>query len=198
MTSLSVDLRRGSCAGHYCGSHYYCLSAGASQSSGILFADQGGDFQHRNILMLSNRPPAEQLEGGHGQVHSRAIADDFLAHQHYRFKIIINPTRRENSSGKLLPVKGRDAIAQWFLARAQQSWGFEASAEHLQIDKLEVLQFKDKAGRSVTLAQAHVQGQLTVTDPAQFARSFTQGIGRGRTFGSGLLQIVPLGDSPFG
>lgn len=168
-----------------------------SQSSGILFADQGGDFQHRKILLLANRPPAERLEDGYGEVQSRPIPDDFLSHRHYRFKVIINPTRRENSSGKIKPVKGRDVIGQWFLQRAPQSWGFAASTEHLQIDKVQVLQFKDKAQRPVTLAQAHVQGQLTVTDPIQFARSFAQGIGRGRAFGCGLLQIVPLLDNPF-
>jgi len=169
----------------------------ASTASGILFADQGGDFHHRKILLLANRAPAEHAEGGYGEVHSRPIADDFLHHPRYRFKVIVNPTRRESSSAKLLPVKGREAIAQWFLQRAVQSWGFAASPEHLQIDKVQVLQFKDKAQRSVTLAQAQVQGQLTVTDAAQFARSFAQGIGRGRAFGCGLLQIVPLLDSPF-
>lgn len=169
----------------------------ASHSSGILFADQGGDFQHRKILLLANRPPAQQLAGGHGEVQSRPIADDFLSHLHYRFKVIINPTRRNNRSRQIEAIKGRDAIAQWFLERAAQSWGFAASAEHLQVDKVQVLQFDAKEQRPVTLAQAHIQGQLTVTDPSQFARSFAQGIGRGRSFGCGLLQIVPLLDNPF-
>lgn len=168
-----------------------------SQSSGILYADQGGDFQSRKILMLANRNPAASVNGQHGVVYSRDIPDDFLAHDRYRFQVIVNPTRRDNASRKLFPVKGRDAVRQWFLDRAPQSWGFLASAEHLQIDKLQVLQFKEKAGRPVTLAQAYVQGQLTVTDREQFRHSFSNGIGRGRTFGCGLLQIVPLMDNPF-
>ena len=166
-------------------------------SRGILYADQGGDFQHRTILLLSDRPPAPHIDGRYGTVRSRPIAEDFLAHPRYRFKVIVNPTRRDSASGKLLPVKGREAVAQWFLQRAVQSWGFEPSPEHLQIDKLQVLQFKDKAQRPVTLAQAHVQGQLIVTDRAQFQHSFSHGIGRGRAFGCGLLQIVPFVDHPF-
>lgn len=169
----------------------------ASQPSGILFADQGGDFRHRKILLLANRLPAEHLEGGHGKVESRPIPDAFLSHQKYRFKVIINPTRRESSSRKLIPVKGREAIAQWFLERAPASWGFEASSEHLQIDKVQVLKFKDKAQRQITLAQAHIQGLLRVIDHERFTHSFTQGIGRGRAFGCGLLQIQPLVDNPF-
>lgn len=169
----------------------------ASHASGILYADQGGDFQHRTILLLSDRPPAPHIDGRYGTVRSRPIAEDFLAHPRYRFKVIVNPTRRDSASGKLLPVKGREAVAQWFLQRGAQSWGFEASPEHLQIDKLQVLQFKDKAQRPVTLAQAHVQGQLIVTDRVQFQHSFSHGIGRGRAFGCGLLQIVPFVDHPF-
>lgn len=182
---------------------------GASHTSGILYADQGGDFEHRTILLLSNRPPAPHINGEYGRVRSRSIAEDFLSHTRYRFKVIVNPTRRENVkasvksaqgkkiNGKLLPVKGREAIAQWFLQRATHSWGFEVDEPHLQIDKVQVLQFQDKAQRPVTLAQAHVQGQLTVTDHAQFQHSFSHGIGRGRAFGCGLLQIVPLVDHPF-
>ena len=169
----------------------------ASHASGILYADQGGDFQHRTILMLSDRPPAQRIDGQYGTVRSRPINEDFLTHPRYRFKVIVNPTRRDSVSRKLVPVKGRDAVAQWFLQRAAHSWGFEVCQQHLHIDQLQVLQFKDKAQRPVTLAQAHVQGHLTVTDHAQFQHSFSHGIGRGRAFGCGLLQIVPLIDHPF-
>jgi len=167
------------------------------QPSGILHADQGGDFHGRKIFLLADRAPAECAEGGYGDVRSKPIPEDFLGHRSYRFKVIVNPTRRDSASGKLVPVKGRDAVAAWFAERGPTSWGFSVSSEHLQVDRLEVLQFKDKAQRSVTLAQAHVQGQLQVTDPDQFRHSFARGIGRGRSFGCGLLQIVPLLDNPF-
>jgi CRISPR system Cascade subunit CasE len=169
----------------------------ASTASGILWADQGGDIRGRKILLLADRAPSEQAEGGHGQVQSRAIGEGFLSHERYRFKVIVNPTRRESSSGKLVPVKGREAVAGWFTERAQASWGFAVAPEPLQVERIEVLQFQDKAQRPVTLAQAHVSGQLHVTDRAQFQKSFAQGIGRGRSFGCGLLQIVPLLDNPF-
>ncbi|KQZ79507.1 type I-E CRISPR-associated protein Cas6/Cse3/CasE [Rhodanobacter sp. Root561] len=165
--------------------------------SGILHADQGGDFHGRNILLLADRPPAAHAEGGFGEVRSKVIPIDFLGHARYRFKVIVNPTRRDSASGKLVSVKGREAVAAWFAERGLASWGFAISPEHLQVDRLEVLRFKDKAQRLVTLAQAHVQGQLTVTDHEQFRHSFASGIGRGRSFGCGLLQVVPLIDNPF-
>lgn len=169
----------------------------AGQSSGILWADQGGDIRGRKILLLADRAPAEQTEGGHGHVQSRAIADGFMGHERYRFKVIVNPTLRDSASGKLVPVKGREAVAAWFAERGPASWGFAVKPDVLQVERIDVLQFKDKAQRPVTLAQAHVSGQLQVTDRTQFQNSFAKGIGRGRSFGCGLLQIVPLLDSPF-
>ena len=164
----------------------------ASLASGILYADQGGDFLNRRILLLADRMPAACIDGQYGRVQSRPIAEGFLDHDGYRFRVIVNPTRRDSASRKLLPIRGREAIADWFCERALQSWGFRVSREHLQVDRVDVQRFKDKQQHPVTLAQAHVQGQLQVTDRTQFRNSFARGIGRGRTFGCGLLQIVPL------
>ncbi|MCG5511696.1 type I-E CRISPR-associated protein Cas6/Cse3/CasE [Ectothiorhodospira shaposhnikovii] len=169
----------------------------ASQTSGILYADQGGDFHSRRILLLADRIPAACIDGQYGQVQSKPLPDSFLEHDRYRFKVIVNPTRRNNASRKLMPVKGREAIGDWFCERALESWGFRVSREHLQVDRVDVLRFKDKQQHPVTLVQAHVQGQLEVTDRAQFQNSFTRGIGRARAFGCGLLQVVPLINNPF-
>ena len=168
-----------------------------STASGILYADQGGDVRGRKILMLSNREPMVAVDGEYGEVLSKPIPDDFLEHDQYRFKVIVNPTRRDSASRKLVAVKGREEVARWFVERSTNSWGFEAPSQHLQVDKIEVLQFKDKQKRNVTIGQAHVQGLLRVTDKAQFANSFTHGIGRARAYGCGLLQIVPVIENPF-
>ncbi|MFV0508132.1 MAG: type I-E CRISPR-associated protein Cas6/Cse3/CasE [Shewanella algae] len=169
----------------------------SSTASGILYADQGGDIRGRKILILANRKPADVVEGQHGEVHSKPIPMSFLEYDQYRFKVIVNPTRRNSASRKLVAVRGRDEVGQWFTERAASSWGFTVSPLHLQVDRIEVLQFKDKQQRQVTIGQAHVQGQLRITDKDKFASSFTQGLGRARAYGCGLLQIVPIIDNPF-
>ncbi|WP_349343549.1 type I-E CRISPR-associated protein Cas6/Cse3/CasE [Marinobacter sp. MMG032] len=166
-----------------------------STASGILFADQGGDVLNRKVLLLADRPPANCLEGGYGEVQSKAVPDDFLDYERYRFQVVVNPTRRDSATRKLLPVKGRDAIKAWFCERAEKSWGFQVSPDHLQVDQVNIQRFKDKAKNPVTIAQASLQGELQVIDPEQFKTSFRLGIGRARAFGCGLLQIVPITDT---
>jgi CRISPR system Cascade subunit CasE len=167
-----------------------------SVSSGILYADQGGDVRGRKILMLANRQPMGMVDGQYGVVQSKPVPDHFLEHDWYRFKVIVNPTRRDSASRKLLAVRGHDNIAQWFIERASKSWGFEVSRHQVEVGKIEVLRFKGKQQRNITIGQAHVQGLLRITDKEQFASSFTHGIGRARAYGCGLLQIVPAIDNP--
>lgn len=165
--------------------------------SGIVYADQGGDFHGRKVLMVSDRQPATHVDGQYGEVISKLIADSFLSYPRYRFKVQVNPVRKEKQTGKRVAVTGRADIAQWFLHRASTSWGFDVDPQTLQIDTIDVQQFNDKEGRKITLGKAHIQGMLTVSDQQQFRNSFKNGIGKGRAFGCGLLQIVPVIDNPF-
>ncbi|HGY1050669.1 type I-E CRISPR-associated protein Cas6/Cse3/CasE [Aeromonas media] len=161
----------------------------ASEPSGIQWADKGGEQHYRQILLLSDRQPKA---GEHGEVESRPLPEGFLAHQHYRFTVTLSPTRRDNQSRQLKPVRGREAIAAWFTERAPANWGFSVDPLRLQVDDIRMQQFKGKAEHSVTLQQATLSGYLTVTDPERFQLSVASGLGRSRAFGCGLLQVVPL------
>ena len=50
----------------------------SSVSSGILYADQGGDYKSRKILLLANRQPHTKIDGLYGEVRSKDIPMDFL------------------------------------------------------------------------------------------------------------------------
>jgi len=160
-----------------------------STPSGIIYADRGGGFNTRQVLMLSNREPHQTPQ--FGKVETRPIRADFLAHERYAFEVTVNPGKRDNQTGKIVPIRGREAIAQWFLERGQQSWGFRVYPDNLQTDKISVQVF-EKSGKTITHGSATLKGELSVIDRDRFRQSFIQGIGRGRAFGFGLLQIVPV------
>jgi CRISPR system Cascade subunit CasE len=160
-----------------------------SVRSGIVYADKGGDFHTRNILMLSDRKPHQTPQ--FGQVLTRPVHTDFLGHDRYRFEVLVNPTRRTRDSGKIVPVKGRENVAAWFIDRAKQVWGFSVDDEHLEVEQTSVQRF-EKVGVQITKGGATLNGLLSVDDRDRFVKSFIHGIGRGRAFGFGLLQVVPV------
>lgn len=157
--------------------------------SGIVYTDKGGDFNIRQILLLSNRKPHQTPQ--FGEVQTKPIYPGFLAHKHYAFEITLNPGKRDKQTGKIVPIRGREGIEQWFKERAPKSWGFSVNPENLQTEKISVQAF-EKTGKTITHGSATLKGELTVIDRDRFILSFIQGIGRGRAFGFGLLQIVPL------
>ncbi|CAE6710892.1 type I-E CRISPR-associated protein Cas6/Cse3/CasE [Candidatus Nitrotoga fabula] len=160
-----------------------------SISSGIVYTDKGGDFNSRQILMLSNRKPHQTPQ--FGEVITKPIHLDFLAHQRYTFEVTLNPSKRDNQTGKIVPIRGRKDIEQWFKERATKSWGFSINPENLQTEKVSVQVF-EKMGKIITHGSATLKGELKVINQDRFIISFIRGIGRGRAFGFGLLQIVPL------
>ena len=91
----------------------------ASIPSGIVYADKGGDFNTRQILMLSNRKPHQTPQ--FGEVETRPIHSGFLALERYAFEVTLNPGKRDKQSGKIVPIRGREAVEQWFLERAPES-----------------------------------------------------------------------------
>jgi len=166
-------------------------------SSGFLYADKGGGFNGRQILMLSNRQPNLPE---YGEISSKKIAPNFLGYQHYRFEVVVNPVKcgairfndqGKKKKGKIIPLKNREEIAQWFIDKSINNWGFETSSEHLDVQDIGVKKFR-KGSNEVVQAQAKLEGRLKVTDKEKFINSFQLGIGRGKAFGCGLLQIVPL------
>lgn len=156
----------------------------AHQPAGFLYADKGGDKVSRRILFLSNREP---LEPAYGTVRTRCIPDKFLQHDAYAFEVVVNPTRR-SVNGNLVPIKQREDIRTWFESRTA-SWGFRCL--QTEVLKVNVQQFR-KGEHRVTLEQAVLKGVMKVTQRDLFIKSFETGIGRGKAFGCGLLQIVPI------
>ena len=119
----------------------------ASIPSGILYADKGGDFHHRLIVLLADRPPDPTPI--YGKVETRQILDGFLNHQRYAFTVTVNPCKRDKQTGKVIAVRGREAVRDWFIERAEKSWGFKVNLINLQINELAVQSFI-KDGLTIT------------------------------------------------
>ncbi len=160
---------------------------GQGGSSGILFADKGAFNGLRRLLIVSDREPRTPEAG---KLERRELKPAFLEFPQYRFECVLNPVRKNAQTGRREPVRGREAVAEWF-SRKAPSCGFTLDETALQVADISVDSF-EKGGHTVTLSKARITGILTVTDRERFAYSVAHGIGHGKAFGCGLLQIAPL------
>lgn len=157
------------------------------KSRNFLFADKGGTFNERTILILSEEQPEKPP---YGELLSKEIPKSFLEQEHYGFEVVINPVIRDSKTGRIIPIRGKDALLQWFIQKSF-AYGFSVDKDSLSVSETNIIRFK-KDSKEVVLGKAKFTGRLTVINRDQFIKSFTNGLGRAKGFGFGLLQIVPL------
>lgn len=161
------------------------------QTRDFLYRFIDSDVSEKRILIFSEDAP---LECDFGTLEVRDVPESFLEMEYYGFDVQINPVKRSKDSGKIVPEKGRDELSAWFTAKAP-SFGFEVLPGSLSVGDTNIVQFK-KDEKKVTLAKAIFTGRLKVTDRELFKKSVKDGIGKGKAFGFGLLQVMPLKNIP--
>ena len=158
-----------------------------SAPSGIQWRFAEGHRDQTRVLILSKVPPSTPM---FGNLETKELPDGFLDSRYYRFYVRVNPSIFHHVSRNVEPVRGDENIIQWFADRAPR-WGFSVDPGAVEVTSKKVVTFR-KDNRKVTLSQADLRGTLEVTDKDIFSESFANGIGRGRAFGCGLLQIIPV------
>lgn len=158
----------------------------ASVSSGIQWVDRGEHVYGREIQILSVIPPRDLNFPNDVAFAWRAVPSGYLEHRFYRFSIIANPCRI--SQRRRIALLDESAIVEWFLDKAHKG-GF--AVQSMDVSQIKVCRF-NKGKNPVSFAHAKITGVLEVTDPSVFQETVRKGIGKGRAFGFGLLQLVVM------
>ncbi|MCD8096438.1 MAG: type I-E CRISPR-associated protein Cas6/Cse3/CasE [Lachnospiraceae bacterium] len=121
----------------------------------------------------------------------------------WHFRLTANPTRSsaaEAGSGGRGKVHNHVTIEQqkkWLMDRAE-SHGFRLNEDDFTITFREwnVFHKKGNRGPKVSILSVTYEGNLTVTDTEQFCDTLTEGIGRGKAYGMGMLTVAtPRGNN---
>ena len=165
----------------------YSLFPLEQERSRFLYADKGPVRGGRLLLVLSEKEPnvPEYVTSA-----TTIISENFFRFSDYRFEIDLNPVKKEKESGKRRAVTGQLDLLNWFIAHSEK-WGFQANACSLEVSIKPVRQFS-KDGTVCTFNHAFFRGRPHVTDPGKFRESFFAGLGHGKAFGFGLLQLLPI------
>lgn len=161
------------------------------------------------IISSPLQPDYQQLVDSYswstGEVAKSRSMDPLLqrlaAGQRWGFQLTANPTHSVKSAdnpkgrGKRLGHVTAGQQLDWLLARASRD-GFSLDGPRgssAQVVRRELIRFHKGAGagHQVTLSQATYRGVLTVTDPQQLRGSLCRGIGPAKSYGCGLLTLMP-------
>jgi CRISPR system Cascade subunit CasE len=110
--------------------------------------------------------------------------------QIFQFRLKANPSKRDKQSGKLIGMFHRPDQEAWLARKGTQS-GFAIETVDV-IPTPNLYGTKAKGTSPIKIFTVLYQGTLQVSDPTLFFDAIRQGIGRGRSYGCGLLSIAKL------
>lgn len=163
----------------------------ASIPSGFSWVEVSEQPLHKTFLAISDRP-AITTDAKAIQIDSKMISDDFLSAPFYEFTVTVNPTYAKkitDTSSKRVAAKNKEEVIDW-VHRREAQWGMKI--HNLEVLDLNVHRFKKKNKDQVTLVTSKLKGRLQVMDRELFIKAFKNGVGRGRSYGCGLLQVIPV------
>jgi CRISPR system Cascade subunit CasE len=136
-----------------------------------------------------HRLPQDYLE--HHETKSLALMLTHIkAGMTLQFRLKANPSKREHGTGKTRAITHRTEQVAWLERQASQH-GFKL----LDVDVIPVPNIygrKAKTPASIKIVGVLYQGALQVSNPELFTQALRCGIGRGRSYGCGLLSIARL------
>ncbi len=175
----------------------------ARKEANVLFRAEHTQRGLQILAQLSCAPRVDNLapDFAHGTPECRNI-ESLVSSMHsgtrVRYRIDANPTKRLGNSagdkkGRLAVLHGADA-AEWWHRRAAESGLELLSATASAMPDILGSRNRDRRGRcrATSHGVTRFEGVAVVADPEKVRSAVVEGIGRARTYGCGLLSIVPV------
>lgn len=167
------------------------------QDTGLLFRIDETEHASTLLVQATTSLAPDRLPAGYGHTEVKDLAPMFAALRKgltVRYRITVNPAKRErlplehkNRRGKILPLAG---------AEADEWWTRRASEAGLQIHTLlptpqRPVRPRGKDAAPMRHSLIRYDGTATVIDPDPLIPALLAGIGRGKSYGAGLLSLAP-------
>ncbi|WP_369359766.1 type I-E CRISPR-associated protein Cas6/Cse3/CasE [Streptomyces sp. cg2] len=169
---------------------------------GILFRLDDTPTGPHILLQSTHEPDLARLPVGYGHALSRPLnplLDALRPGLTIRYRCVASAVRKPGATTRALydlpaavPLKGT-AADEWWLRQADAA-GLKALTTHSQpLDAAQAIRKPRSSGKEQRIRhnRTRFDGTATIIDPDQLRTKITEGIGRGKAYGCGLLSIAP-------
>lgn len=150
---------------------------------GLQWVDRGERLEGKVIDFLTTRPIRMPSLPPDITLACRELPNHFLEHDFYQFQIVVNPIYMRMKHR--VAITDEEEILSWFVSKLRHGG---AACAQLQVDQRGRDVFWKDSHR-VVYARARISGVLKVLNRPAFIDAFSKGIGKGRAFGFGFLQL---------
>ncbi|MEX2785541.1 type I-E CRISPR-associated protein Cas6/Cse3/CasE [Streptococcus sp. H49] len=116
-----------------------------------------------------------------------------------RFRLVLNPvisrTSKDNNHkrGVLMPHVTIEHQMEYLLNRSEKN-GFTLREDDFSIVERGYEIFNKTNSKSIRLIKVVYEGILTVNDVELFKKTLTEGVGKKKAYGFGMMTVIPVGD----
>lgn len=173
---------------------------------GVLFRLEDTPAGTHILLQSTHEPDAARLPTGYGTALSRPLdplLDALRPGLTIRYRCVASPVRKPGATTREL--YGLPAVVALSGAAADEWWMRQAEAAGLKPLSLHSVPLDAVRGprgkhgpaseQRVRHARTRFDGTAAIIDPALLHTKITEGIGRGKSYGCGLLSIAPAKDA---
>ncbi len=153
------------------------------------------------LLVVSESKPDLEILEKYGVANSARTKDyeTFLESlkegQILRFRAALNPIvskkEEERKRGKIYPCYNTEDQMKFLLDRSEKN-GFELEENGFQIVEKSHPILRRKGTRHIKLNKVVYEGKLKIIDKEKFLKILTQGMGREKAYGFGMITVIPV------
>jgi len=157
------------------------------------------ETEHETVLLVQATTPLtpDRLPASYGTAEVKTLAPMFAALRKdlaVRYRVTVNAAKRERlpleqkgQRGKVIPLIGPEAD-QWWARRADEA----GLLLHTTVPvPAPAATSRPKGTHPIKHSLIRYEGTATVTDRDALTRAVLAGIGRGKSYGAGLLSLAP-------
>lgn len=114
-----------------------------------------------------------------------------------RFRVTLNPVisrSRPGKRGRVEPIIDVQEQREFLLAQSVKH-GFSLEEDEFTIVEQGHEILRKKGHKNQRLIKTTYEGQLTISDLSQFRKAMTEGFGKKKAYGFGLITVIPLRDT---
>lgn len=152
------------------------------------------------LIVSQNRPDLSNLEKfgveGSAQIKSYdRFLEDISNGSVMRFRVVLNPviaiSQGTGNKNKIKPHVTVEQQMKYLLDRSSKN-GFELNKSEFSIVERGYENFYKESQKKIRLVKVVYEGVLTVSDSVLFKKVLTDGIGKKRAYGFGMMTVIPV------
>jgi len=147
--------------------------------------------ERNEFIVLAAKKYCDSYSNSDVRVEMKEINDSFFSYNQYHFKLkvnIVKTIRVDEKRRKREALIKVDHVKTW-LKNHEEKFGFSFS--DIEIIDYNMIKYNKKGQKGMHIVQ-NIKGTIAVTNKEQFIKTFAQGIGKAKSFGYGMFELLPI------